>query len=72
MATHREALELLRDQLTATLKLVTQPRDVAGISRELRLVWAELEGLPVPGSKAPVDLLAQRREERRRKQAAGE
>ena len=52
-------------------RFVPLPRDIATISKELRAIWVELEGLPVPGSKAPADEIARRREERRR-MAAGE
>lgn len=72
MTTHREALEHLRDTLTAELASdMCRPNDAAALSRELRAVWAELEALPAADSKAPADEIARRRE-RRRKRAAGE
>jgi len=69
VATRREALEGLRDRLTDELER-TEGRDLATISKELRAVWGELDGLPVEGSKAPADELKRQREERR-KRAAG-
>jgi hypothetical protein len=71
VATHREALEAIRDRLTNELALA-EGRDVAAISKELRATWVELDAMPNPeGVRAPADEIARRREERRLK-AAGE
>ena len=67
MTTHREALEALRDTLTAELDSdLCRPQDAAALSRELRAVWSEIEALPSADSKAPADEIAKRRERRRR------
>lgn len=72
MTTHREALELLRDTLTAELQSdMCRPQDAAALSRELRAVWSELESLPAADGKSRPDEIARAREARRRK-AAGE
>lgn len=71
MTTRREALEAIRDRLTASLQAEELGRDLATISRELRAVWAELDALPAVDSKAPADEIARQREARRRK-ASGE
>lgn len=63
--THREALEFLRDALTAELRMC-RPNDAAALSRELRAVWSELEALPAPNSKAVPDEIARKRERRRK------
>lgn len=66
MPTHREALEHLRDVLTAELQSdLCRPNDAAALSRELRAVWAELEALPAANSKAPADEISRRRAARR-------
>ena len=69
MATHREALQKLCDQLTQAMAEADNPRDTAVISRELRAVWTELEALPAANSKAPADEIARQREARRKKAA---
>lgn len=67
MATHREALEHLRDTLTAELQSdLCRPQDAAALSRELRAVWSELESLPAADSKAPADEIARKRAARRK------
>ncbi len=81
VATRRELLELLRDELVARVEDRgscdnenhgrADSREIPAISRELRMVLAELDAIPEAGSKAPADEIARRREERRRK-AAGE
>jgi hypothetical protein len=70
VVTHREALEALRDRLTAELE-AAEGSGLASVSRELRATWSELESLPVPESKAPADEIARRRQARRQK-AAGQ
>lgn len=66
MTTRRDALEALRVRLTTEIEAAQEPRDLPALSKELRAVWAELELLPVPGSKAPADEIARRRDDRRR------
>ena len=63
-ATRREALELMRNTLTAALR-AEYGKDLAPISRELRAVWEELDALPAEKSEAPADQLAAAREQRR-------
>jgi hypothetical protein len=77
----RELLELLRDELLSRIEAPgscdnenhgsVDARELPALSRELRLVLAELDGIPSAKSDAPADEIAQRREERRLK-AAGE
>lgn len=69
-AGHRQALEAIRDRLAAELA-AAEGRDVAPIARELRAVLGELQGLPSKREESPVDDLAEKRNERRRK-AAGQ
>lgn len=71
MTTRREALEAIRDRLTAEFDTAEDPRDVAMLSKELRAVWDELDAIPAAGSNAPTDEIARRREERRQR-AAGQ
>lgn len=72
--TRRETLELSRDRLARELAYDgTETKDLAGLSRELRAVLAELDALPdaaaqpEPGSP---DEIAARRERRRQEQAS--
>ncbi|GGK32064.1 hypothetical protein GCM10010124_26030 [Pilimelia terevasa] len=68
MVTRREALEAIKDRLTAELDVV-EGRDTAVLAKELRATWAELDGLPAVDSDAPADEIARRREQRRRSAA---
>lgn len=66
MATRREDLEQLRERLLGSLLGdEIEPQQVAAVSRELRALWVDLEGLPVPESTAPADEIARRRAARR-------
>jgi hypothetical protein len=77
----RELLELLRDELLGQIENDgacdnenhggVSAKELPAISRELRLVLAELDGIPAVDSKAPADEIAKKRAARR-KQAAGE
>lgn len=72
---------MLRDELTARIEDRgscdnenhgrADSRELPAISRELRMVLAELDAMPEAGSNAPADEIARRREERRKK-AVGE
>lgn len=61
---HRTGLEAIRDRLAIELE-AADGRDVATLSRELRLTIAELENLPSKREESRVDDLAQRRANRR-------
>lgn len=60
----RTRLEAVRDRLTEELADASG-RDVASISRELRLTLAELDGLPDMRKESAVDDLSARRQARR-------
>lgn len=70
VATRLELLELLRDQLVIKADLADS-KDLPGVSRELRMVLAEIDVIPSANAKTQTDEIAKRRDERRRK-AAGE
>lgn len=68
LLTRREVLERLQLSLCAAMDLA-EIKERHAISRELRQVAAELEGLPGTEASAPADQLAAARE-RRRQEAA--
>lgn len=63
----RSSLEALRDFLARQLE--TAERDVPALARQLREVMAELDALPNPMEKSPVDELTKKRAARRSKAA---
>lgn len=69
MATRRDDLEALRDLLRTGLP-EAKVSELPALSRELRMVLAELDGLPEVGSTAPADEIARKRLERRQQAAA--
>lgn len=70
MADRRETLEDLRARLLAAIP-EAELKELAALSREVRQILADLDGLPSADAKAPADEIARRREDRRRR-AAGE
>ena len=64
----RASLEALRDLLARQLE--TAERDVPALARQLREVMAELDALPNPKEKSPVDELTRKRAARRSKAAS--
>jgi hypothetical protein len=74
MADRRTVLLDLQKRLVDALD-ACEPREVAPLSKELRAVVTELEGLPSVGTGSPVDQVAARRAERQaaaRKAAEGQ
>lgn len=69
MVDRRTILERLRDDLLGAIP-DAKTNELAALSRELRQVVAELDGLPDGKAVAPTDEIARRREERRRKAAS--
>jgi hypothetical protein len=63
------ALEDLVGRLTAALD-AAEPKEVAALSREKRLVLAELESLAGSRKGSPIDELAKQRADRRSKASA--
>lgn len=81
MPGRRELLEQLRDELAARLAARAAcdnddhgrigDKELPAISRELRMVLAELDAIPSTKKNAPTDEIAARYE-RRRQKAAGQ
>lgn len=69
---HRQLLEESRDELVAAIRSYKYAKDLPPLVRELRQVIDTLDGLPSGRRDTPADEIAARREERRRKAAAGE
>ena len=65
MTGRTEILEAQRDRLVRTIEGGVEPRDLAALSRELRLVLAELEGLKGTDAGDLDDELERRRLARR-------
>lgn len=62
---HRDRLEAARDRLAAVLRdPETSPRDVAGVSREYRLLLDRLAEMTPGTGSSPLDEIAARRQER--------
>lgn len=68
--TRLELLESSRDRLLQEID-EANATELPALSRELRAVLSEIDGIPSAEKTAPADEIAKRREERRRK-AAGE
>lgn len=68
MATRRELLELLQDELIVRVDQA-DAKDLPALSRELRMVLGELDAIPDEKSNSPADEVARQREERRRRAA---
>jgi hypothetical protein len=76
MAGRRELLEAARDELAKRLGErggcdnedhgIVSDAALPGLIRELRLVLAELDGIPSAKAEAPADEIAKRRAERRK------
>lgn len=54
-------LRALRNRLAKEIERSTSSRDIAALSRQLTLILAEIEGLPVVKKRTPLDELASRR-----------
>lgn len=65
MASRREILESLRDELWSAVDDATV-KDLPAVARELRMILAELEGIPSAKADTPADEIAKKREARRR------
>lgn len=65
MTSRREILATLRDELVSAVDAASV-KDLPAVCRELRLVLAELDGLPSAKADAPADEIEKRREARRR------
>jgi hypothetical protein len=58
-----EGLVALRDTLAATIE-VAEPKEIAGLARQLQAVIAALDALPKPTEASPLDEIAAKRARR--------